>query len=143
MAGNVVEFTDTITGAPAVLENPNDLPVYVKAHGGVANATDWQLWLTATGTTDPYGQQAGLTSTQGGARFGFLPDRAADRSLRGARHARASALARPPLSEGLVYLLRNQASGEVVRIDDLAEAVRLAQAPSSLQLLGASNPEIS
>ncbi|AMV37941.1 hypothetical protein [Planctomyces sp. SH-PL62] len=136
-AGNVVEFTDTITAAPAYEINPHGLPVYVKAHGGIASAPDWQLWLTATGTTDPYGQRAGFTDTQGGSRFGYLPDAKADRKLPNSRRATPSRFASPPASAGLVYRLLDLASREVVSTPDLAAAVRLAAAPTSYTYLGA------
>lgn len=137
-AGNVVEYTDTITGAPVNLPNPHGLPVYVKAHGGLAAAPAWQVWLTATGTTDPYGQQAGLTSTLGGARFGYLPDPKADRMLRPSRRATPSAFARPPESAGLSYRFVEAGTGRAVSTPDLAQAVRLAGDPEAYVFLGAS-----
>lgn len=136
-AGNVVELTDTITAVPAGVPNPNDLPVYVRAHGGIAAAPEWQLWLTATGTTDPYGQRAGFTDIQGGARFGYLPDAKADRKLPNSRRPTPSRFARPPESAGLVYRLLDLASQQVVSTPDLAAAVRLAADPTSYAYLGA------
>jgi hypothetical protein len=138
MAGNLVEYTDTITAAPTNLPNPHGLPVYVKAHGGVADASDWQLWLTATGTTDPYGQQPGLTATQGGARFGYVPNVQADRRIKGSKRTTSSAIARPLDSAGLVYNLLDMSTQDVVSISDLAQAVRLAGDGSAYAFLGAS-----
>ena len=45
--GNVVEWTDTI--APAVKQG--DARTWRRAHGGVANAAVYQLWISATGRT--------------------------------------------------------------------------------------------
>ena len=71
MGGNVVEYTDTIAGALDVqgAENIQSLPVGFRAHGGIANATGYQLWITATGAGDPYGQQLGSGYEYGGARL--------------------------------------------------------------------------
>ena len=55
--GNVVEYTDT--AAPVVAgpgNNPNNLPAFVKVHGGIADAELYQLWLTSTGTAAPTGK---------------------------------------------------------------------------------------
>jgi hypothetical protein len=49
------------------------VPVYFKVHGGIANATEYQLWLTATGTSNPYGQNLGSMYQYGGARVAYLP----------------------------------------------------------------------
>ncbi|NBQ18622.1 MAG: hypothetical protein EB070_10030 [Synechococcaceae bacterium WBA_2_066] len=73
--GNVVEYTDTAVPVVAGAgNNPNNLPAFVKVHGGIANAGQYQLWLTSTGTSSPYGQDLGATNTQGGGRFSFVPD---------------------------------------------------------------------
>ena len=90
--GNAVEYTDTTAPPVAGVANPHDLPVFVKVHGGIANATTYQLWLTATGTSDPYGQELGQTNTQGGARFGYLPGGDTPTSIpnsKGCRHQRS------------------------------------------------------
>lgn len=75
--GNVVEYTDTVTAAiqEADSENKENVPVYFKVHGGIANATEYQLWITATGTSNPYGQNLGSLYQYGGARVGYLPSR--------------------------------------------------------------------
>lgn len=74
--GNLVEYTDTVTAAiqEPDSENQENVPVYFKVHGGIANATEYQLWITATGTSNPYGQVLGSMYQYGGARAGFLPD---------------------------------------------------------------------
>jgi len=77
MGGNVVEYTDTIAGAldiPHLSEDLQQLPVGFRAHGGIANATGYQLWITATGAGDPYGQIIGSAYEYGGARLSFLGD---------------------------------------------------------------------
>ena len=73
--GNLVEYTDTVTAAIQApgSENQEEVPVYFKVHGGIANATEYQLWITATGTSNPYGQTLGSMYQYGGARLGFLP----------------------------------------------------------------------
>lgn len=77
MGGNVVEYTDTVAGAldiPDQSEDLQQLPVGFRAHGGIANATGYQLWITATGVGDPYGQIIGSAYEYGGARLSFLGD---------------------------------------------------------------------
>ncbi len=73
--GNLVEYTDTVTAAieEPDSENKENVPVYFKVHGGIANATEYQLWITATGTSNPYGQNLGSLYQYGGARVGYLP----------------------------------------------------------------------
>ena len=46
--GNVVEWTDTVAQSP---QGPNDPRVWRRAHGGVANAPAYQLWISAIGRT--------------------------------------------------------------------------------------------
>ena len=84
MGGNVVEYTDTVAGALdlskqeaeaiGAAENLQKLPVSFRAHGGIANATGYQLWITATGAGDPYGQILGSAYEYGGARLSFVGD---------------------------------------------------------------------
>ena len=71
MGGNVVEYTDTIAGAIETkgAEDIQGLPVGFRGHGGIANATGYQLWITATGAGDPYGQMLGSGYQYGGARL--------------------------------------------------------------------------
>jgi hypothetical protein len=45
-AGNVVEWTDTITAPPG---GGNGARVWRRLHGGIANAPAYQLWLSAVG----------------------------------------------------------------------------------------------
>jgi hypothetical protein len=91
--GNAVEYTDTTT--TVFPPNSHKLPVYFKVHGGVANATTYQLWLTATGTSDPYAQSFGQITTQGGGRFGFVPNARADQGIRSSRFVTASPISAP------------------------------------------------
>jgi hypothetical protein len=136
--GNVVEYTDTAATPPEGFPNPQGVPAFVKVHGGIANAAIYQLWLTSTGTSDPYGQVSGQTDTQGGARFGYVPNLKADRGIRTSRQARASAVASPLASDGLVYRLDNLKTLNTFYTTDLALAARLANDPTTYVLLGAS-----
>jgi hypothetical protein len=93
MGGNVVEYTDTVAGAldiPDQSENLQQLPVAFRAHGGIANATGYQLWITATGVGDPYGQIIGSAYEYGGARLSFLGD---DNLKKSAKNLRLSSRA--------------------------------------------------
>ena len=76
MGGNLVEYTDTVAGALDIKSSKNNqkLPVGFRAHGGIANATGYQLWITATGAGDPYGQILGSAYEYGGARLAFVGD---------------------------------------------------------------------
>ena len=136
--GNAVEYTDTVAAPPPGVANPRDLPVFVKVHGGIANAATYQLWLTATGTSDPYGQNLGQTNTQGGARFGYLPNAQADRSIGTSRGVPPSALAKPLTSTGLVYRLDNLNTLSTFYTTSLSQAIVLANDPSTYVFLGAS-----
>jgi hypothetical protein len=44
----VVEWTDTIAPSP---QGPSDPRIWRRAHGGVANAPGYQLWISAIGRT--------------------------------------------------------------------------------------------
>ena len=136
--GNVVEYTDTVAAPPTGVPNPHNLPVYVKVHGGIANASTYQLWLTATGTSDPYGQNLGQTDTQGGARFGYVPNVKADRLIGNSKGVSSSALAKPLTSTGLVYRLDNLNTLNTLYTTDLTQAITLANDPSTYVFLGAS-----
>jgi hypothetical protein len=136
--GNAVEYTDTTAAPPPGVANPRNLPVFVKVHGGIANAATYQLWLTATGTSSPYGQNLGQTNTQGGARFGYLPNSQADRHIGTSRGVSRSALATPLTSEGLVYRLDNLNTLSTFYTTSLKQAIVLANDPSSYVFLGAS-----
>ncbi len=136
--GNAVEYTDTVAAPVAGTANPHDLPVFVKVHGGIANATTYQLWLTATGTSDPYGQSLGQTDTQGGARFGYLPNANADKSIGTSKHVSSSALAKPLTSNGLVYRLDNLNSLDTFYTANLTTAITMANNRSANVFLAAS-----
>ena len=136
--GNAVEYTDTVAAPVAGVANPRDLPVFVKVHGGIANAGTYQLWLTATGTSDPYGQDLGQTNTQGGARFGYVPDAHAHRLIRSSKGVSSSALAKPLTSNGLVYRLDNLNTLDTFYTTDLTKAISLANDQSTYVFLGAS-----
>jgi hypothetical protein len=136
--GNVVEYTDTVAAPVAGTANPHDLPVFVKVHGGIANANTYQLWLTATGTSDPYGQDLGQTDTQGGARFGFVPSANSSKLIRSSKRVSASTLAKPLSSTGLVYRLDNLNTLDTFYTADLTKAISLANDHSTYVFLGAS-----
>lgn len=136
--GNVVEYTDTTAAPPPGTANPRDLPVYVKVHGGIANAATYQLWLTATGTSSPYGQNLGQTDTQGGARFGYLPNARADRHIGTSRGVSPTAIARPLTSQGLVYRLDSLKTLSTLYTTNLTQAIVLANDPTAYVFLGAS-----
>jgi hypothetical protein len=136
--GNVVEYTDTTVPPVPGVANPHDLPVFVKVHGGIANAATYQLWLTATGTSDPYGQNLGQTNSQGGARFGFLPDTSAPHVTRTSKGVSSSKLAKPLSSTGLVYRLDSLNTLDTFYTSDLTRAISLADDPTAYVFLGAS-----
>ena len=120
--------------------NPRNLSAFVKVHGGIANAQTYQLWLTATGTSSPYGQNLGQTDTQGGARFGYVPNVRADRSIRTSKGTTSSALAKPPTSNRLVYRLDNLNTLDTYYTTNLTQAIILANNPSTYVFLApASN----
>ncbi len=136
--GNAVEYTDTVTAPVSGVANPHDLPVFVKVHGGIANASTYQLWLTATGTSDPYGQNLGQTNTQGGARFGFVPSAQSDQWIPTSKGVSSSTLAKPLTSTGLVYRLDNLNTLDTFYTTNLTMAISLANDKSTYVFLGAS-----
>ena len=99
--GNLVEWTDTPTSPlqQTGSENLENVPVYFKVHGGIANAPDYQLWLTATGTSNPYGQVLGSMYEYNGARVSYIPD-AGNTDL--PDQATPSAIADPLTGQGVV-----------------------------------------
>jgi hypothetical protein len=138
--GNAVEWTDTpFTLVPGVA-NPENVPVFFKVHGGVANATTYQLWLTATGTSDPYGQALGQIDKQAGARFGYVPNLAADALIGTSASVLPSALATPLTSNLVVYRVDNTQTLATFYTTDLAKAVSLMTVPTSV-FLGANFQE--
>ena len=136
--GNAVEYTDTVATPVAGTANPHDLPVFVKVHGGIANATTYQLWLTATGTSDPYGQDLGQTDTQGGARFGYVPGPTAHKPIGSSKRVSSSTLAKPLTSDGIVYRLDNLNTLDTLYTSNLTQAIILANDHSAYVSLGAS-----
>ncbi len=69
--GNVVEWTDTITPAPA---GKGDGRVWRRLHGGIANAPVYQLWLSAVGL-NPEDNKAFMTTYPWlGFRVGVVGD---------------------------------------------------------------------
>jgi Repeat of unknown function (DUF5648) len=136
--GNAVEYTDTVAALPPGVFNPHNLSVYVKVHGGIANATTYQLWLTATGTSSPYGQNLGQTDTQGGARFGYVPSVKADKSIGNSKCVSSSALTKPLTSNRVVYRLDNLNTLDTYYTTNLTQAIILANNPSTYVSLGAS-----
>ncbi|MDA1008900.1 MAG: hypothetical protein O2800_07890 [Planctomycetota bacterium] len=71
--GNLVEWTDTVVAPVAGAPNPLNQPIWRQVHGGIATAPAYQLWMSATGATDPYGQFLDNTRAFAGFRVGFLP----------------------------------------------------------------------
>lgn len=134
--GNVVEFTDTTT--TTFPPNPSNLPVYVKIHGGVANATEWQLWVTATGTSDPYGTTWGQVSTQGGGRIGYVPNMHADLLVGTSRGVSASRFAEPLASDGVVYRIDGLVSYDTFYTTGIQQAITLSDDPTAYSFIGAS-----
>ena len=80
-------------------ENLQQLPVSFRAHGGIANATGYQLWITATGAGDPYGQILGSAYEYGGARLSFVGEAS---SAKAAKKLRPSELADPITGQKVV-----------------------------------------
>jgi hypothetical protein len=136
--GNAVEYTDTVTAPVTGAADPNDPPVSVKVHGGVANANTYQLWLTATGTSDPYGQALGQVDTQGGARFGFVPKPHDCKAIRSSKGVSKSAISKPLTSMGIVYRLDNLNTLDTFYTTDLTQAITLANNNSAYLFLSAS-----
>jgi hypothetical protein len=136
--GNAVEYTDTVATPVTGVANPQDVPVFVKVHGGVANALTYQLWLTATGTPSPYGQNLGQVDSQGGARFGFVPGPDSSKVIPSAKRAPFSALGKPLASTGVVYRLDNLNTLDTYYTSDLTTAINMASNHSAYVFLAAS-----
>jgi hypothetical protein len=120
--GNLVEYTDTATAAirEPNSENKENVPVYFKVHGGIANATEYQLWITATGTSNPYGQTLGSMYQYGGARVGFLPGGGKQTKK---RSAEASSLADPLTGQRVVTRVDSGISYDTFYTTDTADAI--------------------
>jgi hypothetical protein len=136
--GNAVEYTDTLAAPVTGQANPNNPPVAVKVHGGIANAATYQLWLTATGTSNPYGQNLGQVNPQGGARFGYVPNSHDPPVNRTSRNVSESALANPLNSVGLVYRLDNLNTLDTFYTTNLTQAIEMANSRSAYVFLSAS-----
>lgn len=138
--GNVVEYTDTAVPVVAGLNsNPNNLPAFVKVHGGIADAGIYQLWLTSTGTSSPYGQDLGATNTQGGGRFAYLADPAVDPLIGPLAGQTASAIFNAPAGVAPVYRQDSLSSLDTFYTANISEAITTDQARGSTYLfLGAS-----
>lgn len=138
--GNVVEYTDTSVPVVAgINSNPNNLPVFVKVHGGIANAAQYQLWLTSTGTSSPYGQDLGATNTQGGGRFSFVPDPTTDSIIGTSQGLQPSRFFDAPAGLAPVYRQDSLISLDTFYTSNISEAIRTDQATGSAYLfLGAS-----
>ena len=136
--GNVVEYTDTavpVVAGPG--NNPNNLPAFVKVHGGIANAGQYQLWLTSTGTSSPYGQDLGSTNTQGGGRFSFIPDPLKDPLIGSSAGLQASRYFDPIVGFAPVYRQDSLYSLDTFYTSDIKEAISVDKGHSYL-FLGAS-----
>ncbi|QVV67170.1 hypothetical protein [Synechococcus sp. LA31] len=120
--GNLVEYTDTVTAAIQApdSENKENVPVYFKVHGGIANAKEYQLWITATGTSNPYGQVLGSMYQYGGARVGFIPG---DNKQTKKRSAEASSLADPLTGQRVVTRIDSGTTYDTFYTTDTAEAI--------------------
>ena len=120
--GNLVEYTDTVTAAIQEPDSQNEenVPVYFKVHGGIANATEYQLWITATGTSNPYGQTLGSMYQYGGARVGFLPGGGKQTNK---RTAEASSLADPLTGQRVVTRVDSGITYDTFYTTDTANAI--------------------
>lgn len=138
--GNVVEYTDTavpVVAGPG--NNPNNLPVFVKVHGGIADAEIYQLWLTSTGTSSPYGQDLGATNTQGGGRFSFLANPDQDPLIGPSAGLKPSSFFDVPAGFAPVYRQDSLTSFDTFYTANISEAITTDQAPgTSYVFLGAS-----
>ena len=68
--GNVVEWTDTLAPSP----KQGDARVWRRAHGGVANAAVYQLWISATGRTPEANAAIERVNPWQGFRLGVVGD---------------------------------------------------------------------
>ena len=135
--GNLVEYTDTVTAAiqEPDSENKENVPVYFKVHGGIANATEYQLWITATGTSNPYGQNLGSLYQYGGARVGYLPGR---KTARTAREATASSIADPLTGQRVVTRVDSTQSFDTFYTTSNSDAINALQSDDGYVFMAAS-----
>jgi len=140
--GNVVEYTDT--AVPVISNpgaNPNNLPAFVKVQGGIANAGVYQLWLTSTGLSSPYGQDLAIdtqqgTNTQGGGRFSFIPDPVKDPLIGSSAGLQASRYFDPIVGFSPVYRQDSLNSLDTFYTSDIKEAISVDKGASYLFLGG-------
>jgi formylglycine-generating enzyme required for sulfatase activity len=135
--GNLVEYTDTVTAAIQApdSENKENVPVYFKVHGGIANATEYQLWITATGTSNPYGQNLGSMYQYGGARLGFLPS-AKDNTK--SRSANPSSIADPLTGQRVVTRVDSLETFDTFYTTSNANAINALQSDDDYLFMAAS-----
>ena len=69
--GNVVEWTDTIAPSP---QGSSDPRVWRRAHGGVANAPAYQLWISAIGRLPEANVAVERLNPWDGFRIGVIGD---------------------------------------------------------------------
>ena len=69
--GNVVEWTDTIAPSPGGSSDPR---VWRWAHGGVANAAGYQLWISAVGRVPESAVAIARLNPWSGFRIGVIGD---------------------------------------------------------------------
>ena len=135
--GNLVEYTDTDTAAiqEPDSENTENVPVYFKVHGGIANATEYQLWITATGTSNPYGQVLGSMYQYGGARVGYLPN--AKEKTR-SKSANPSAYADPLTGQRVVTRVDSVDSFDTFYTTSNSDAINALQSDEGYVFMAAS-----
>ena len=135
--GNLVEYTDTVTAAiqEPDSENTENVPVYFKVHGGIANATEYQLWITATGTSNPYGQVLGSLYQYGGARVGYLPN-AKDKTR--SKSANPSAYADPLTGQRVVTRVDSIDSFDTFYTTSNSDAINALQSDEGYVFMAAS-----
>lgn len=135
--GNLVEWTDTSVppvDAPG-FENREGVPVYYKVHGGISNAGAYQLWLTATGTSNPYGQKSGSMFQYSGARVGYLPDKDDDVVP---TEGKPSSLADPLTGAGVVTRIDSLSSYDTFYTTDNKTASTTLDQDKSYVFMGAA-----
>ena len=137
--GNVVEFTDTATAAIKEVDSQNkeNLPVDFKIHGGIANAIEYQLWLTATGTSVPYGQNLGSVYQYEGARVGYVPG-GSQRNTTPVQSLKPSAIADPLTGIGVVSRVDSSKTFDTFYTTNNKAAIDLLQADKSYTFTAAS-----
>ena len=135
--GNLVEYTDTSTAAFSEpgSKNKEKMPAYFKVHGGIANATEYQLWLTATGTSNPYGQVLGSMHQYGGARIGYLSEGVDPIKP---QKAKPSRYADPLTGEGVVTRVDSLDSFDTLYTTSNQEAIQALNSDKNYVFMAAS-----